>query len=294
MRKSLRSATFQSPQPWPVMLAAYQAWFGDGKHIDVGYASGNPQTLRKQITDAKSLGISAFVVDWYGPRMEFEDRNYAALQKVASDNDFKVAIQYDEAVDNPGASTDAVIVDLQYAYDRYFGPQAGTSRQAYLRYDGRPLVFIFPKDSGVDWRRVCQVVGSWPVADRPLLIYKDFDGSYADVFDGFYAWVHPGSKGWAADGSNWGENYLEHFYTTMRSKYPDKLTVGAAWPGFDDSRAAWGQNRHISTRCGKTFEDTLRKFRAYYNDSNPLPFLLIETWNDYEEGTAIEKGLPKC
>jgi hypothetical protein len=35
-------------------------------------------------------------------------------------------------------------------------------------------------------------------------------------------------------------------------------------------------------------------FRAYYNDEHPLPFLLIDTWNDYEEGTAIEKGLPRC
>jgi hypothetical protein len=25
-----------------------------------------------------------------------------------------------------------------------------------------------------------------------------------------------------------------------------------------------------------------------------MPFLLIETWNDYEEGSAIERGLAKC
>jgi hypothetical protein len=35
-------------------------------------------------------------------------------------------------------------------------------------------------------------------------------------------------------------------------------------------------------------------FRRYYNDSHPLPFLLIVTWNDYEEGTAIERGIPHC
>jgi hypothetical protein len=35
-------------------------------------------------------------------------------------------------------------------------------------------------------------------------------------------------------------------------------------------------------------------FRKYYDDSHPLPFLMIATWNDYEEGTAIEAGLPKC
>jgi hypothetical protein len=25
-----------------------------------------------------------------------------------------------------------------------------------------------------------------------------------------------------------------------------------------------------------------------------MPFLLVETWNDYEEGTAVEKGILGC
>ena len=47
-------------------------------------------------------------------------------------------------------------------------------------------------------------------------------------------------------------------------------------------------------RCGKTFDDTLRLFRRYYSEQRPLPFLMIETWNDYEEGTAIEGGVGAC
>ena len=50
----------------------------------------------------------------------------------------------------------------------------------------------------------------------------------------------------------------------------------------------------MSSRCGKTFDDTLRLFRRYYNEQRPLPFLMIETWNDYEEGTAIENGVDTC
>jgi hypothetical protein len=50
----------------------------------------------------------------------------------------------------------------------------------------------------------------------------------------------------------------------------------------------------MDQRCGKTFEDTLAIYHRYYDESNPLPYLLIATWNDYEEGTAIEKGLARC
>jgi hypothetical protein len=45
----------------------------------------------------------------------------------------------------------------------------------------------------------------------------------------------------------------------------------------------------MQNRCGQTLDDTMDFYRRYYDDSNPLPFLLIETWNDYEEGTAIER-----
>jgi hypothetical protein len=38
----------------------------------------------------------------------------------------------------------------------------------------------------------------------------------------------------------------------------------------------------------------MKLWRQYYSSDRPLPFVLIETWNDYEEGTAIEHGLAKC
>jgi hypothetical protein len=294
LKQALQATTAAAPNSWPQILAAYQPWFGEKNHMNVGYSSSDPVKLQEQITQAKDLGIAAFVVNWYGPGKKFEDGNYALLQNLAVKNDFRTAIQYDETVDTPGATTDAVVDDLRYAYDHYIGPQAGPAREAYLRYGGRPLIFIFPKHSGTDWNRVRQAVDSWPEPDRPLLITQAYGGRSAGAFDGFYAWVGPGKEGWAPDGSHWGGRYLEDFYNTMLSKYPDKIAVGAAWPGFDDSKAAWSQNRRISPRCGKTFEDTLRMFRAYYNNSRPLPFLMIDTWNDYEEGTAIEKGLPKC
>ncbi len=126
----------------------------------------------------------------------------------------------------------------------------------------------------------------------PLLIYEDRSTPYASVFDGFYAWVNPGKKGFASDGSNWGEDYLRGFYQRMQSKYPDKIAVGAAWAGFDDSKASWSLNRHMSQRCGRNFRRHPENLTG--DIGSPLPFLLIATWNDYEEGTAIERGLGKC
>ncbi len=276
----------QAPGVYPKLLAVYMPWFGDHTHMDVGYSSQDPAVLRKQIQQARQMGISAFVVDWYGESNPYSDHNFALLQLVASESHFQVALLYNEAADEDAQATDDAIAALDKAYASYLGP-AAKYRDAYLTYNGSPMIFIFPKSGHVDWNQVRQHCNSW---DRPpLLIYKDQPPvQYANDFAGSYAWVQPGPGGWAPDGSNWGQDYLEDFYKTMQ-KHPEKIAVGGAWPGFDDSAAKWGLNRHMQSDCGKTLDETLNFYQRYYDSSKPLPFLLIETWNDYEEGTAIER-----
>ncbi|MGZ4821736.1 MAG: hypothetical protein ACXVY9_05215 [Terriglobales bacterium] len=271
----------------PIVLAVYEPWFGDNDHMDVGYSSHDRVVLSRQIDQAQNLGISSFVVDWYGPRKEFLDASYALLQQTAAQKNFKVALMYDEPEDSPDF-TAAAMSALDYAYEHYIGPKA-EGRSAYLTYDGRPVIFLWPRSKQTDWRQVRQHVQGWEA--NPILIMEDGGMRFADVLDGFYAWVQPGDHGWSADGSNWGRQYLESFYKKMREKYPNKLAVGAAWPGFNDRKASWSLNRYMDPRCGKTFEESLRLWRRYYTSSDPLPFLLVVTWNDYEEGTAIERGL---
>ena len=292
VRASLASNSFLAGSNEPTMLAVYLPWFGQPGHINVGYSSQDRVVLEMQIEQAKRLGITGFVVNWYGARHAFEDRAYALLQQVASEKGFKVALMYDEPDSEPAAETDTVLADLQYAYDHYIGPRAVVARDSYLQDQGRPMIFIFPKGAHVDWNQVRQNVDSWQTP--PLLLMKDIHPQSANDFDGFYAWVNPGKQGWQHDSSNWGQQYLDSFYKTMALDYPNKIAVGAAWPGFDDSKASWSRNRKMDARCGRTFYDTLRLFRRYYDQQHPLPFLMIVTWNDFEEGTAIEHGVNTC
>jgi hypothetical protein len=275
----------------PLVLADYQPWFGDPDHIDVGYSSIDPNVLRKQIESARNMGIYAFAVDWYGPRRPFLDRSTALLQRIASEQHFHIALMYDETQDDNGHATDDAMEAMELAYKKYIGPGA-PGRDAYLTYHGRPVMFVFPKGGHTDWLQVRQQVNQWE--SPPILIYQDSPPpQYAKAFDGEYAWVYPGHKGWNPDGQAWGEDYLNEFYAKMR-KQPDQVTVGGIWPGFNDAKASWSLNRHIDARCGKTFDDTLRVFEENDDTSHTIPFVLIATWNDYEEGTAIERGIPRC
>jgi hypothetical protein len=275
----------------PKIIADYQPWFGTHDHINVGYSTQDPAVLKKQIQKAKDIGIYAFGVDWYGSRRPFEDRSYRLLQQVASENHFHVCLMYDETQEDNGHATEDALEAFDEAYKSYIGPNA-PGRDAYVEYNGRPVIFIFPKRGHTNWDRVREQVNNWETP--PLLIYKDHPPpQYAKDFDGEYAWVHPGKR-WAADGSDWGKEYLEGFYQKMRNKFPDQIVVGGIWPGFDDSKASWSLNRHMSRRCGKTLEDTLAIAKQNESGSNPMPFLMLATWNDYEEGTTVENGVANC
>ncbi len=281
----------RTPGPTPQVLAVYEAWWGHPRHINIGYSSHDPVMLRKQIRQAKSMGITGFAVDWYGYREPFIDQSYALLQGIAGEENFHIAMMYDESNADEGA-TDSAIEDFKLFHKVYLAADA-PGRAAYLTLNGRPVIFIFPKGFHTDWNAVKAEVSKWNPA--PVLIdeYPTPEKDAAAI-DGYYAWVQPGEKGWAADGSHWGEPYLNSFYEAMETTYPGKIVVGGAWASFDDSKASWGLNRHISPRCGQTYTDTFSLAKANSLEVHPMPFLLVETWNDYEEGTAVEKGFPSC
>jgi hypothetical protein len=289
VRQSLHQTT-RGIEDSPKILADYQPWFGYRGHIDVGYSTQDPAVLRKQIQKAKEMGIYAFAVDWYGERRPFEDRSYALLQQVAAENRFHVCLMYDETQEDNGQATEEALQAFDKAYRAYIGPNA-PGREAYVTYQGRPVIFIFPKRGHTDWGRVRAAVDQWE--NPPILIYKDEPPpQYANNFDGYYAWVHPGQT-WDPNGSDWGKEYLQKFYKKMEER-PGKVIVGTIWPGFNDTKASWSLNRHMDRRCGATFEDTLKLFHRYNDPERPMPFLLIATWNDYEEGTQIETGVSDC
>jgi hypothetical protein len=278
-------ATGKSPE----VLAVYEAWFGHPSHITIGYSSHDSQHMHEQIRRAKSMGISGFVVDWYGDRQPFIDKAYALMQEAAAKEHFKIAMMYDETDQDVGA-TDEAIADLTMFHEVYLSSKEG--KQAYLTYEGRPVIFVFPKGQHTDWSKVRAVINRWNPA--PILINENLPGANPNDFDGYYAWISSGDKGWDPKGNNWGEEYLANFYGTMKLKYPDKIIVGGAWARFNDAKASWGLNRHISARCGQTYADTFNFWRKVFPADQVIPFMLLETWNDYEEGSAIEPGIPFC
>ncbi len=249
----------------PKVIAAFQPWFGDPDHIRIEYNSNDPAVIHRQIRQAKKLGIYAFAVDWYGARHPFLDRSYALMQQLASKEHFHVALMYDETEEDDGHGTEDALEAMATAYKAYIGPDA-PGRQAYLEYQGRPVIFIFPKRGNTDWNQVRQMVNRWETSSNPSL-----QGRPALPVHELFRWSSmPGytlaPKDGRATAVSGERNICSTFTRECNRKHPDQITVGTVWPGFDDTRASWSLNRHIDQRCGKTLQDTLRVFADNNND----------------------------
>ena len=259
-------------------LIAIMGWFGKSSHISVGYNSADPAQVRRQLSDMKSRGFDGLTIAWYGSSSTEQSNMTTKQIKIAAEQlgGFTFALRVNEGMirwySNGMTPTDAVIYHLNYAADNYF------TSPAYMHINGQPVVLEFGLESyDIDWTKVKS-----SVRGNPMWIFRNAVGF---------------TRPFAAAAFGWGPandfSYLDWFYTKALT-YPTLLTLGNSYKGFDDRLASWTKNRTIDQRCGQTWLDTFKYANKYYSATRPLPYLMVSTWNDYEEGTEIETGIDNC
>ena len=257
-------------------------WFGQPNHMNVGYSSTDPAQVKRQITDMISRGIDGIIIDWYGPNNSIDQATQLVMREAESRLGFTFALIVDKgAIQSDSCSTcsaqEILVRQLQYLERTYF------SSPAYLMIAGHPVVSNFDIDLfySIDWNGAQAAL-----ATRPTFIFQNNGGFSHVVSGGSYAWVMPAT-------SDYGATYLESFYDTGLL-FPDEVTAGAAYKGFDDSLAAWGSKRTMAQQCGQTWLQTFSTINRAHGSVHQLPILQLATWNDYEEGTEIESGIDNC
>ena len=264
------------------VIAHLMPWFGDKRHMQVGYLSWDPAQIHRQVMDMISRGVDGLIIDWYGPS---DDTNVTALRvmdEVEKHPGFTFAIMVDKGAIQlrpclrctPQETLDLL---LQYVEQKFI------SSPSYMRIDGRPVVTNFDVELHfpVDWKAAVATMTS-----NPIMIFEDANGFTHTVTDGSYSWVRPSTH-------DFGMNYMNQFYKAGLA-HPRMHTVGAAYKGFNDTKASWGLNRIMGQQCGETWLQTFAKINSFYNSTNQLEMLQLPTWNDYEEATEVESGIDNC
>jgi hypothetical protein len=260
-------------------------WWGDAKHVNMGYRSDDRRQVESQVADMQSRGIDGAIIAWYGPGDSPRNRAMTSLLRTAEQRGFLVAVSVDtgavqDCIKHGCDETAEVASLINYVVQNY------ASSSAYWRWKGRPVVTFFGMEKHqIDWGRVRS-----SVRGEPLFIFRNSGGFSAPESDGAFAWIAAET---VKPSDPIAQEYLERFYQKAKQS-GGKLTIGAAYKGFDDSMASWGKGKHLDQRCGQTWLDTFAIINQNYSQNHQLDALIIPTWNDYEEGTAIEPGIASC
>jgi len=264
------------------VIAHFMPWWGDKRHINVGYSSHDPAQIHRQITDMISRGIDGVIIDWYGSA-DYTDLTAKLVMAEAEQHPgFTFAIMVDKGALQLSACQgctpqQTLIQQVQYVEQTYI------PSSAYMRISGRPMITNFDIDLHytIDWNAVQAATST-----NPDLVFQHASGFTHAVSEGSYAWV-------IVNVSDFGMSYLSKFYKAGLA-VPQEEAFGGVYKGFNDTLASWGENRIMSQQCGQTWLQTFSQINSFYNSGKPLANVQLVTWNDYEEGTEIESGIDNC
>ncbi len=272
------------------VLAHYLPWWGpDPRGLNSGYRSDDPQQALRTFTDMQSRGVDGVMIDWYG-KGNFTDNAWkASMPALAKVPSLSFAIMIDAGTFKfnapPGKDlTETILYHLDYLTHEYF------SSNQYLRVDGHPVVSEFGMEGvgNADWERIQKA--------HPEIywIHIHAAGLNRPESRGAFVWVEAATKAIYGDRPA-DTKGLERFYN-VAAVQKDKIAVGGVWKGFDDSKAPWAaaSPHYLPQECGRTWLNTFKVLNDHYSAHNPLPFVQLVTWNDYEEGTALESGIASC
>jgi PKD domain-containing protein len=269
------------------IYATWLGWFGQPDHMNVGYVSDTQAQVHAQVQDMISRGIAGAIADWYGVANASIENATTLLKNEAeaSSGHFQFAIMEDGGALHSAATSNGCDVTAQLISDLSYIASHYESSPAYIRWNGRPLVYFFDVDAFyIDWTRVLSTVPG-----NPLVLLRGTNGFTKATSDGGYSWVNI-LQNTPFD----PELNLQDTFFQAAQQAPQRLAVATAFKGFNDTLAEWSTNRVIDQDCGQTWIQSFAEAGKFYSSSNQLPSLQIATWNDYEEGTAIEPGIDNC
>jgi len=265
----VRLREFHGPPPnthqpsLPVRGAFYYGWFPElwaqgavspytHYRPSLGlYSSGDPTILRRHVEAMRYGGLAAGIWSWWGIGDPTDIRLPTALG-VARPTPFRWAI-YHEREGYEDLEPEEIRRDLAYVVERY------GSKPAYLRIDGRPVVFVYSADD-----RDCSVVDRWSRGNPGgvYLVLKVFGG---------YRECTPQPDGWHQYGTSFTSGISRHegYSTTIM-------------PGF------WFVENPASP-----FPRDLERWRGAIREmaASGDPFQLIVSFNEWPEGTAVESAV---
>ena len=272
-----------SAQPQRLVLAAYAAAYDwstwsqplPDSPLEV-YNSSSVVTIQRHVLQARSAGIDALVVAWYGPALidNPTEPNLRILLDQAASNGLDVAVLLDMEAGFLQAAAD-VTQALAVLRDGH------ALHQAYLTASGRPVIFFYQQ-----WRLslpAWEAIRNQVDPQREMLwIAEGADTLWLSVFDGLYLYNIAGASDpvsllvdVAARVRQWSASYGE-----------ERLWVATTMPGYDNSALPSAvtlvRDRDDGAYYGACWDGAVR---------TAADWVFISSFNQWLEGSQIEPSV---
>ena len=242
---------------------------------DGPYDSLDPAVIKRQVAQAKAAGITGFVASWWGQK-DRTDQQFPLLLDAA--DGLKLA-PYIETV----ANADALAADVDYLLQSY------GKHKAWLRLDGKPVIFVFD--------RVVQTLkkAGWAAARRKIGSKAAFIGPANDLleindrrpaFDGLhiYSMQFPMTGAKTIDAS-WCTDFYSNWVKAQKGL---KVTTATVMPGYDDHLVPDrpGKRPLVDRDNGRLFQKLWRAATGARPD-----WVLVVSFNEWTEASQIEPSV---
>jgi hypothetical protein len=290
------SAVKLSPAIPRLVLAHYYPWYTmdtwrDPQMADQPlqlYSTEAPSDVRREVGQARAVGIDAFAVSWQGldAGEGFNDKRMRIVLDAAQESGLQVCAYTETYVANPNHSgydpidPRTLFEWLAAIVDRY------GQHPAYLRVAGRPVIFTYAAVlvSQSDWNAVITRLDT--SGRHPLLIGDFSDSILLDAFDGEYQYTNVFTSRDTLSDLYRGESLRVRTYNLLREGDRRRLWVAPVTPGFDDSHLVDRQPPHIVDRAnGSVYAE---QWKAAVDAG--ADWIIVTSWNEWWENTEIEAG----
>ncbi len=256
------------------------------------FSSRDPLVWEYDILLAWASGIDGFVVDWFGHK-SYENNGINGLLDTADrlweryngqGFNFQIICSYNERTIGAIDTNMVYIADSLMTHPAYWGTREGRRRPLFIY--NQPEVTILPE--------TYRTVADTTLPKDAFLAWNGVEDEIFVPMDVVYPWVQTLPEKWDdLTGKDWGKPYLDQFYARANSPAAQGnllFGVRSVWPGYDDRSWTIGDKHWMSRRDTLTYRWTWEEAFAY-KGALDMPWILIETWNDHNRGSAIQPSL---
>ncbi|MHC4607672.1 MAG: glycoside hydrolase family 71/99 protein, partial [Planctomycetota bacterium] len=266
------------------VLAFYYPWYGNPEGASKRWYHWNPKTKRHDSTHtpelgwydshdrktvdthiewAKSAGIDAFIVSWWGPG-SFCDRAMPGILDQCEELGFQASVYYEAC-----KSTKQLGAELRGIIEKYGG------RKGFLKVGGKPVIFIYGRVMGK--YTPAQFAAVFKELPDAFFVADTLDARYLEAFDGLHTY-NPATP----DAAGLARRYRS---ACLPCRLRGGLFCATVYPGYDDTVIRTPGLR-IDRKGGKFYKDVWNGAVASGAD-----WILITSFNEWHEGSEIEPSV---